>query len=189
MSLGTRRRAAGRAQVESTYGALGLVPDAGLTDDEVRVAWRRLAAATHRADGGDPAAFAAAAAAYTVLRTRTGRGELTADAGDAALRVTRPARRPRTGRWALRWTPGPLAGLTGLAGLAWRAGRGRPWRLAARVAGAGGVSAAALAVAGSRPAGPALVTGAVTWLVLTARRDLAAPPAPPDGGRGNQPAG
>jgi hypothetical protein len=45
-------------------------------------------------------------------------------------------------------------------------------RLIARFAVALALSAAALTVAGSAPAGPALVTGAVTWLVLTARRDL-----------------
>src|SRR5262249_7487667 len=44
-------------------------------------AWRRIAAATHPdgADGGDPARVAAAAAAYTELRTRYGRGEACAD--------------------------------------------------------------------------------------------------------------
>jgi curved DNA-binding protein CbpA len=62
------------------FEVLGL-PAAELTDDEVRAAWRRVAAATHpdRDDGGDPAAFAAAAAAYTVLRTSSGRGEALAD--------------------------------------------------------------------------------------------------------------
>ena len=52
-----------------------------LSDDDVRAAWRRPAAATHpdRADGGDPAAFAAAAVAYTLLRTAAGRTEALAD--------------------------------------------------------------------------------------------------------------
>jgi hypothetical protein len=53
-----------------------------------------------------------------------------------------------------------------------RISAGRPLRLIARFAVAVALSAAALTVAGSAPAGPALVTGAVTWLVLTARRDL-----------------
>src|SRR6185437_1621986 len=63
------------------FAVLGLPARAGLTDDDVRAAWRRLATATHpdRADGGDPDRFAAAAAAYTVLRTRSGRGEALAD--------------------------------------------------------------------------------------------------------------
>jgi hypothetical protein len=39
------------------------------------------------------------------------------------------------------------------------------------------VSAAAVTVAGRAPATPAMITGALTWLVLTARHDLA-PPLP-----------
>jgi hypothetical protein len=35
------------------------------------------------------------------------------------------------------------------------------------------VSAVAITVDGSQPATPALITGAVTWLLLTARHDLA----------------
>ena len=48
------------------FSVLGLPARADLTDDDVRSAWRRIAAATHpdRADGGDPGRFAAAAAAY-----------------------------------------------------------------------------------------------------------------------------
>jgi hypothetical protein len=63
------------------FAVLGLPARPGLTDDEVRSAWRRVATATHpdRADGGDPSRFAIAAAAYTVLRTRSGRGEALAD--------------------------------------------------------------------------------------------------------------
>ena len=54
------------------FTVLGLPASAGLTDDEVRAAWRRVAAATHpdRDDGGDAARFAAAAAAYTTLRPK-----------------------------------------------------------------------------------------------------------------------
>jgi len=61
------------------------------------------------------------------------------------------------------------------ARLAARVRRGRPARLALRVLAAAAASTAAVAVAGAQPAGPALVTGAVTWLVLTARQDLAPP--------------
>ena len=66
---------------DDPFAVLGVPPRADLSDDDVRAAWRRLAAATHpdRADGGEPARFAAAAAAYTVLRTRSGRGEALAD--------------------------------------------------------------------------------------------------------------
>ncbi|MGH3395164.1 MAG: hypothetical protein ACRDPO_10780, partial [Streptosporangiaceae bacterium] len=57
------------------FAALGLAASPDLTDDDVRAAWRRVAAATHpdRADGGDPAAFAVSASAYSDLRTRFGR--------------------------------------------------------------------------------------------------------------------
>ena len=51
--------------------------------------------------------------------------------------------------------------------------RGRPARLAFRVLIAAAVGAAAVAVGGFQPATPALITGAVTWLLLTARHDLA----------------
>ncbi len=80
------------------FVALGLPADPALTDDDVRAAWRRAAAATHpdRADGGDPAAFAAAAAAYSDLRTAFGRGEALAGLAAPAT-VRRPAPRPAAG--------------------------------------------------------------------------------------------
>ena len=169
-SRGTRRQA-DRSGAAGIFGALGLAADPALADDEVRMAWRRVAAATHpdRADGGDPAAFAAAAAAYNLLRTRSGRSEVMADAADAAEPTPPPAQRQRGVRW--------LA--VQAARLPERISAGRPLRLIARFAVAVALSAAALTVAGSTPAGPALVTGAVTWLVLTARRDLAPSPAQP----------
>jgi curved DNA-binding protein CbpA len=66
---------------DDPFSALGLPPRPDLTDDEVRAAWRRIAAATHPdlPDGGDGARFAAAAAAYAELRTPYGRGEAYAD--------------------------------------------------------------------------------------------------------------
>ena len=164
------------------FRALGLPARPDLTDDDVRAAWRRVAAATHpdRADGGDPARFAVAAAAYTELRTRYGRGEACADlaAGNSRrqrrsgpvpphARAARPdgsdarSREPAPGRAA--------------AGLASRVRRGRPALLALRIAIAAGISAAAFAVAGAQPAAAGLAAGALTWLVLTARRDLMAP--------------
>jgi curved DNA-binding protein CbpA len=62
----------------------------------VRAAWRRIAAATHpdREDGGDPARFGAAAAAYALLRTSFGRGEALADLSAGDPRRSRRARRP-----------------------------------------------------------------------------------------------
>jgi hypothetical protein len=209
---GTAGRPAG-----DPFTVLGLNATPGLTDDDIRAAWRRVAAATHpdRADGGDPARFAEAAAAYTTLRTPSGRGEALADAttgparrrGRAGARTTAaPARWARPAGMRATAAPDqqtPPAGMRATAapdqqtppagalrvknGISWlRAGavmrlgtrirRGRPGRLVLRVLATGVASAAAVAVAGSRPAGPALVTGAVTWLLLTARRDLAPPP-------------
>jgi hypothetical protein len=78
----------------SPFAALRLDPAEQLTDDDVRAAWRRIATATHpdRADGGDPAAFASAAAAYTDLRTATGRGEARAALAPRRRPAGRPAR-------------------------------------------------------------------------------------------------
>ena len=150
------------------FSVLGLPARPEVGDDEVRAAWRRIAAATHpdRADGGDPARFAAAAAAYTTLRTRSGRGEALAD-----LATRRPrAGVPRPG------VPGWGRPLLGLARLPARVRHGRPARLALRLAVVAAVTAAAVAVDGWMPATPTLITGVLTWLLLTARHDLAPPP-------------
>lgn len=183
------------ARQADPFTVLGLPARPGLTDDEVRAAWRRIAAAAHpdRADGGDAARFAAAAAAYTALRTQFGRAEVLADLARPG-RAHRLRRRPRAagaaaqshGRRAAdgpRWRPAadgerrrrrPAAGL--VAGHWWsRVRRGRPARLALRAATAVAVSAAVVLVAGARPATPALITGVLTWLALTARHDLAPP--------------
>ena len=130
------------------FAILGLAARPDLTDDDVRAAWRRIAAAVHpdRADGGDPVRFSAAAAAYTTLRTLDGRREAYADQAAA----------PRG------WS---------------RFRRGRPAVLVLRTAVAAGVSAGALAVAGPQPASFALIAGALTWLARTGRHELA-PPAP-----------
>jgi DnaJ domain len=150
------------------FRALGLEPRADLTDDEVHAAWRRIASATHpdREDGGDLERFAEAAAAYTVLRTRFGRGEALADL-TAQLPGTGPGgRRPVMARWHGQ----RFAAVTRLPV---RVRHGRPGRLALRILAAAAVAAAAVVAAGPHPAAPALVTGVATWLVLTARRDLA----------------
>src|ERR1700733_14779197 len=206
------------------FAALGLPARPGLTPDEVLSAWRRVATATHpdRADGGDPSRFAIAAAAYTVLRTRSGRGEALADMvspspGSRWPRAAR-ARVPDTGQDtgpprarpappaappgpappealpqpgpAQPVTASPAASLPGAASHIGRPGwvgwlsrvrllsrirRGRPARLALRFLIAAAVAAIAVAGAGAHPAPPALITGAVTWLLLTARHDLAPP--------------
>ena len=159
------------APATDPFRILGVEPSPDLSDEDVRGAWRRAATDTHpdREDGGDPERFAAAAAAYTTLRTRFGRGEALADLGS----VPRPARKTGRPRFVLAW---PRGGLTGPAArLAGRAWRGRPLRLALRILAAAAASTAAVAAAGPHPAAPALVTGAVTWLILTARNDLAPP--------------
>jgi curved DNA-binding protein CbpA len=155
-----------RIRPHDPFAVLGLDRSAALADDEVRAAWRRIAAATHpdRADGGDPHAFAAAAAAYTTLRTVTGRGEALAD--HAGPGPHPPAGRPRL----------PFSRLRALRLLAARIGLGRPAVLAARIGAAAGLSAAAVAAAGWQPATLAIITGCLTWLVLTGRGDLAPPP-------------
>ena len=206
------------------FAALGLPARPGLTDDDVRSAWRRVATATHpdRADGGDPSRFALAAAAYTVLRTRSGRGEALADLVSpspgswwpraARARVpdtSQDTGPPRAGPGSPAAPPGatplevpprhgpaspvttspgvqlPTAafrtrqpGWAGWLSRGWllsRIRRGRPARLALRFLIAAAVAAIAVAADGAQPATPALITGAVTWLLLTARHDLAPP--------------
>lgn len=139
---------------EDSFRVLGLPPRPDLTDDDVRAAWRRIAAATHpdRDDGGDPARFGAAAAAYAQLRTAYGRGEALADLGPGG---GRGGRGDRGGR-------GPHG----------RLGRGRPGLLALRVGTAAGLGACAVLVAGWTPATIGVLVGALTWLVATARHDL-----------------
>ena len=64
-----------------------------------------------------------------------------------------------------------------LAWLPWlgRIRRGRPAVLALRVLIAAAVAGGSALVAGWQPATPALITGALTWLLCTARHDLAPP--------------
>lgn len=153
------------------FAALGLPASTALTDTEVRAAWRDIAAATHpdRDDGGDPAAYAAAASAYTQLRTPWGRTEALADL---------PAQPP-----AGLAAPEP-AGRAGAAGAAWRAirllparvRRGRPARLAVRTLAAVGGAVLAVTLIPGTPSAPAVAAGCALWLVLTGRGDLA--PAP-----------
>ena len=164
----TDRRAAA-----DPFRALGLERRRELADDDVRAAWRRVAAATHpdRADGGDPAAFAAAAAAYTVLRTRSGRGEALADLlSDGDRWRPRPAGRSRPGPRR------PAAVLADAVVLGFRIRQGRPLILTARVLVATAVAAVAVAAVGWQPASLAILAGTLTWLIRTVPSDLA--PAP-----------
>jgi curved DNA-binding protein CbpA len=147
------------------FEVLGLPASRQVTDDEVRSAWRRIAEATHpdRADGGDPVAFAEAAAAYSALRTAAGRGETLADLrGQADGSVPR---HPVPGRKK------PLARLLFAAALPIR--HGRPMRLGFRLLAVAGAGALAVAGVGWQPASLAAITGALTWFLRTARSDLA----------------
>jgi hypothetical protein len=142
-----------------------------LTDEQVRAAWRAIAAATHpdRPGGGEPAQYAAASAAYAVLRTAWGRSEAYADL--LAQPPPGGASSPRAVRWAPRQRP-----LRSLALVPARVRRGRPLRLLVRI-----LVAVLLAVVAARsgagsPAAAGVVTGLGVWLVLTVRGDLAPPP-------------
>jgi curved DNA-binding protein CbpA len=175
------------APAADPFVVLGLNPSPDLTDQDVHAAWRRAASGTHpdREDGGDPARFAAAAAAYTALRTRFARGEALADLGVIPPRAQK-SKRPRGGAADAR-APESTAGRGSLpvwrfislpqaaARLAGRARHGRTLRLGLRILAAVVACTAAVLAAGPHPAAPALVTGAATWLILTARHDLAPP--------------
>ena len=84
------------------FTVLGLPTDPDVSDEQVRAAWRAIAAATHpdRPDGGDVQRYTAAANAYAQLRTAWGRSEAYADlAGDQPGMVWRGRRHtPARGR-------------------------------------------------------------------------------------------
>jgi hypothetical protein len=127
---------------DDPFAVLGLPRTAALSDDDVRAAWRRIAAATHpdRDDGGDPARFGAAAAAYATLRTSYGRGEAVADAA---------------------------RGTRGVA-----EGHGWFGVLALRVVTAAAVGAAVVIAAGWSPGSAGVLAGTLCWLVATGRHDV-----------------
>jgi hypothetical protein len=165
---------------DNPFRVLGLPVRADLEDDDVRAAWRRIAAATHpdRADGGDGARFAAAAAAYAGLRTAYGRGEAYADlhgvaAGTAVVEPVystteippETAQQPTTGShpetpsWHLS--------------LLWRLRNDRPIVLIVRILVGLAVCLACVAAAGWQPATLAIAVGVFTWVVRMGRYDLA----------------
>jgi hypothetical protein len=149
------------------FVALGLPARPSLTDDQVRAAWRAVAARTHpdRDDGGDPAAYSAAAAAYTQLRTPWGRSEALADLTAGYMPPADPAAAgPAVSAWhALVMFPA-------------RVRHGRPLRLAVRAVIAAAVALLAVTLIPGNPAAPAVAAGAGLWWALTARGDLAPPP-------------
>ena len=165
------------------FDALGLPARPDLSDEQVRAAWRAIAAATHpdRRDGGDVARYTAATAAYAVLRTPWGRSEAFADLalavgdtsplpaveavdGDAPVASTGGGRASR---------PGDL--LAAVLQLPTRIRHGRPLRLVIRALAAALLSLVVLNLIPGQPAAPALVTGLITWFLLTGRSDLAPP--------------
>jgi hypothetical protein len=165
---------------DDPFRALGLRPAPDLPDQEVRAAWRRIAAATHpdRQDGGDPQAYRAASAAYALLRTAWGRSEAYADLRAGIIPRLQPLPPPaglRTGWQGPSAMPaGPARQRVLLPSRIWHGRRGR---LAVRVLAA---AAAAFLVWLPHPGTPvtaAVWTGIGTWLLVTGRSDLA-PPAP-----------
>jgi len=162
----------------SPFRALGLPERPDLTDEQVRAAWRNIAAATHpdRPDGGDLARYTAASAAYAELRTPWGRSEAYADLGDQAddgpATVPIPVI-PGAGPPALAppWQP-----LLALAQVPARISSGRPLRLAIRGLIAAALALIVLQLIPGTPAAPADVIGLILWFILTGRKDLAPPP-------------
>jgi hypothetical protein len=154
------------------FAALGLPMRPDLSDERVRAAWRQVATATHpdRPDGGDPARYAAASAAYAILRTAWGRSEAYADLAAPPLtgRVVPPA--------ATAARPPGLAPWRALALVPARIWHGRPARLVPRIAAAVVLAVLATRTGAGAPATAGLVTGIAVWLVLTVRADLAPPP-------------
>jgi len=159
------------------FRALGLPERPDLTDEQVRAAWRNIAAATHpdRPDGGDLARYTAASAAYAELRTPWGRSEAYADLADLAdgepatspIPVIPGEEPPPVPPWQL---------LLALTRVPARVRSGRPLRLAVRGLIAAALSLLVLQLIPGTPAAPADIGGLILWFVLTGRKDLSPPP-------------
>jgi hypothetical protein len=158
------------------FAALGLPARPDLSDEQVRAAWRSIAAATHpdRPDGGDLARYTAASAAYAQLRTPWARSEAYADLMEQATGDTSPLPPVPGDAWP---TPvPPWQPLLNLVQIPARIRRGRPLRLLIRAATAAVVSVLVLRLIPGTAAAAADVSGLVWWFVLTGRKDLAPPP-------------
>ena len=155
------------------FDALGLPTDPHLTDEQVRDAWRKIAAATHpdRPDGGDLARYTQASAAYAQLRDPWSRSEAYADVMEGQPDTT-PLPPVPPGVEADR----PPPGYRPLLLLPERIWHGHPLRLVLRAIIAAVLSLVVLALIPGSAAAPADVAGLGLWFVLTARSDLAPPP-------------
>jgi hypothetical protein len=156
------------------FEVLGLPTAPDLDDEQVRAAWRAIAKATHpdREDGGDPAWYAQASAAYAQLNSPWGRSEAYADQIEAANGGTIPLP---------VYVPGPdpasvPATYRPLRLLPARIIYGRPLRLLIRAAACAGLSVLVLWLIPGTPSAPADITGLIGFFALTARSDLAPPP-------------
>ena len=167
----------------SPFDVLGLPARPDLDDEEVRAAWRTLAAATHpdRPDGGDLARYTAASAAYAELRTGWGRSEAYADLTGADLLAVDdgPVTTPLP---VIHADPGPEPSdspwqpLLALVQVPARIRRGRPRRLLLRAVLGALLALAVLQLIPGQPARPADIAGLIVWFALTGRKDLAPPP-------------
>ena len=164
------------------FQALGLPARPDLPDEQVRAAWREIAAATHpdRADGGDLARYTDASAAYAQLRTPWARSEAYADLLQQAERDREPVTAPLP---AIVVPAGevpagslPRHPLAAVAEFPARVRRGRPGRLLLRAVIAAALSLVVLQLIPGTASAPADIVGLLTWFVLTGRRDLAPPP-------------
>ena len=155
------------------FTVLGLPTDPDVSDEQVRAAWRAIAAATHpdRPDGGNVHALHRRRHRLRPAPHRVGTIEAYADLTTDLPGTVAPAPGPppagrtpcgpaRDGRAASR----PASGTDGPATLLLRA------VLTALL------SLAVVNLLPGQPSGPAVVTGLITWFVLTARGDLAPPP-------------
>jgi hypothetical protein len=162
------------------FEALGLPARPDLTDEQVRAAWRAIAADTHpdRADGGDLARYTAASAAYAELRTPWSRSEAYADLVQQAGHDAEPATGPLPVIPAQDREPGgvPRHPLAAVLEFPARVRYGRPGRLLARAVIAAVLALVVLQLIPGTAAAPADITGLITWFALTGRRDLAPPP-------------
>ena len=162
------------------FEALGLPARPDLPDEQVRAAWRAIAAATHpdRADGGDLERYTAASAAYAELRTPWGRSEAYADLAEQLELAGEPVTGPLPAIPAGDAAPGglPRHPLAAVLEFPVRIRRGRPRRLLLRAVIAAGLSLVVLQLIPGTAAAPADITGLIIWFVLTGRRDLAPPP-------------